>query len=262
MALAVVLQDTGQVALFATGFKTALAAVVLVVSGFRGLYRPAFAHLRARQDVAQIRRAFTAISKAQIALLMPAGIGLTIMMDDYLPLLYGHEFAPAAPIARILTALLFWETAFNLAIILLSIDERYRRVMTANLVLIAAVPIFLWAAATHGLLAAALVYGTARLGTVLVAYRAARSLYEVVFPWSFTLRVAQASLPMAVSLIALRYLWLASPLQALTLTLLAVLVYGAALRWARVLTGEEIELLQRASFPGRRWLLAWLAPDA
>ena len=74
------------------------------------------------------------------------------MMSDYIPLLYGRAFEPAVPVARVLVALLFTETAFNLGNIILSIDERYRPVLCAQGLLVLAAPLFLWTARHLGLI--------------------------------------------------------------------------------------------------------------
>ena len=102
------------VALFATSYFVASSTVTLVVSGFRGVYRPAFAHVMAAGHRAELQRAFDLINKVQILTVVPAGVGLAVMVGDYLPLLYGQPFAAAVPTARVLVALLFAETAMAL----------------------------------------------------------------------------------------------------------------------------------------------------
>src|SRR5205807_361958 len=121
--------DRGLVAIFAVGFYLAFMVVNLIASIFRGVYRPTFARLRAEQRFTELGAAFSAISKVQVALLVPAGIGLWVMVADYVPLLYGASFTPAIRVARILVVLLFTETAFNQAIMILSVDERYATVL-------------------------------------------------------------------------------------------------------------------------------------
>ena len=81
------------VALFATAYFVAASTVTLVVSGFRGIYRPAFARVLAAGERAQLRRSFDLMNKVQIVAVVPAGFGLAVMVDDYLPLLYGEAFA-------------------------------------------------------------------------------------------------------------------------------------------------------------------------
>lgn len=256
--LAMALGEPGQVALFSVGYYVALMVVAIMVSGFRGVYRPMFARLRVQGDPEQLRRAFSAVSKVQVALLLPAGVGLEVMVADYIPLLYGQTFTPAVPVARLLVAFLFTETAFNLGIIILSIDQRYRPVLLAQGLLVCCAPVFLWVASWAGLLAAVVVLGSARVAAVTVGYWVSRRLYGVRFPWVFTARVATICAVMAAVLAAGRMLWPTSAQEALTLTLVGALVFAAGARLGRILGPEEADLVRRAPIPGSRWLLAWL----
>ncbi len=261
-ALSVALGDPGQVALFSTGFYVAFNLVGLVVAGFRGVYRPMFAHLRASGDPDKLRAAFAAVTKAQVVMLLPVGVGLYIMSADYLPLLYGAQFSAGVWTTRVLVALLFTETAFNLGLIVLSVDERYRPVLLSQGILVLAAPIFLAAARFGGVAAGAAVLGAARVAAVVSGYLVCRREYQTRFPWAFTARVAGASAVMAVVLIAARAIWTTSVLEALTVTALGGTVFAVAMRVGRVIGPEERALLERAKLPGGRHLVRWLAPQA
>lgn len=257
--LATALGNASEVALFSVGYYVALMVVVMMVSGFRGVYRPMFARLRVAGDSEQLRRAFSVVTQVQVALLVPAAVGLEVMMSDYIPLLYGETFAPAVPVARVLVALLFIETAFNLGNIILSIDERYRPVLGAQGLLVLAAPLFLWTARYYGLLAAVAVLGSARLGAVLVGYFASRRLYGVRFPWRFTGRVLLVSAAMGAALGVGRPLFGRSAPATVLLTVAGAVVFVAVARVARLFGAEEVALVRRSRIPGRSLLLAWLA---
>jgi len=259
-ALAVIL-GTDQVAYFSYGFNLAFMSVGLMVASFRGLYRPMFAHLRTRNDPQQLRRAFRGISKAQLVMLLPAGVGLFIMLPDYIPLLYGAAFIPAVPIAQVFVVLMYTQTAFNLGMIWLSIDERYRAVLYNQALLIVAAPFFLIVAGSYGLLPAALLFGGARLVVSVVGYLICRRDYDFRFPWSFAARTGAVAGFMGIVLALLRRYLPQSPAEAIGLTVLGVLIYAVGLRLARILGAEEIDLLDRSDIPGKRWVLAWLAPE-
>jgi len=257
--LGAALGDTSEVALFSVGYYVALMVVVLMVSGFRGVYRPMFARIRVGGDPEQLRRAFEAVSKVQIALLMPAAVGLEVMMSDYVPLLYGHTFDAAVPVARLLVVFLFTETAFNLGNIILSIDERYRPVLCAQALLVIAAPLFLWTAGRFGLLAAVSVLGGARVGSVVIGYLVSRALYGVRFPWSFAARAAFVSAAMGILLAAARALAPRSIVATTGITVCGALLFVAIARAARLFGPDEIELVRRSRIPGRAWLLAWIS---
>ncbi|MFN7956495.1 MAG: hypothetical protein U0610_32615 [bacterium] len=259
-ALSMVLGDAQQVALFSTGFYVAFNLVGLVVAGFRGVYRPMFAHLRATGDPERMRAAFAAVSKAQVVMLLPVGVGLFVMSADYLPLLYGQPFAAGVWTTRLLVATLFTETAFNLGLIVLSIDERYRAVLVSQLWLVAAAPVFLVAARVGGVAAGAVVLGLARVAAVLSGYRICRREYRMEFPWEFTRRVGYATATMAVVLVAGRAAWRTSVAEALALTALGAAVFAVALRGTRAIGPEERSLLERARLPGGKLFVRWLVP--
>ena len=258
-ALAIIL-GPGQVALFTAAFNLAFMTVGLMVASFRGLYRPMFAHLRTRDDPDQLRRAFATITKAQLVVLVPAGVGLTIMAADYLPLMFGAPYAPAIPVARVLVPLFYIQTAFNLGMIWLSIDERYRAVLWAQALLVGAAPFLLIVAGSHGLVWAAVLFGGTRVVVAVAGYLLCHRDYGFRFPWRFALKVSVISALMGFLLVLLRGYWSTSLVEAIGLTALGATFYLVALRVARVLGAEEIELLERSAVPGKGLALAWLVP--
>ena len=258
-ALAVVLSPE-DVALFAIAFRLSVMSVGLVVAGFRGLYRPLFARLRLREDLGQLRHAFTIVTKAQLVLLVPAGIGLIVMCGDYIPLLFGAEFLPAVQISWVLVAFMYAETAFNLPVIILSVDEQYRAVFVSQSVMILAAPLFVLAAATVGLVGAGAVLGAARLASALCAYAYCRTRYGLRFPWSFAGRVARVSLVMGGLLAFARSVVATSVLETVVLTVLGVVAFAVGVRMTRVLTDEEADVFRRSNVPGYALMLTLLAP--
>jgi O-antigen/teichoic acid export membrane protein len=261
-ALGAVVTDQGLVAIFAVGFYLAFMVVNLIASIFRGIYRPMFTRLRVERNFSELQRTFDAISKVQIVLLVPSGVGLAIMVADYVPLLYTSTFAPAIAVTRILIALLFTETAFNQAIIILSVDERYGTVLAAMVFQIVAAPLQLAAASSFGIEAAALALGLGRTATAGVAYLSCRRRYTLRFPWSFTAKVFMASIAMAAALIAGRLFWPTSVAEAVTLTTFGVIVFGLSLRFGRVLGDDDFELLRRANVPGGQYFIRFLGASA
>jgi O-antigen/teichoic acid export membrane protein len=249
------------VALFATGYFVASSTVTLVVSGFRGVYRPAFARVLAAGEHAQLQRAFDLMNKVQVLIVVPAGFGLWVMVADYLPLLYGQPFTAAVPVARVLVALLFAETALAVAVLVLWVDERYRPVLAAQSAMIIGAPLFVWIAGRFGLVPAALVLGGSRLAVSLIGYIGAKQAYDVRFPWAFAARVTAVSLAMAVILSAMRRVWDTSLIEAATLTTAGVFIVLVGLRVLRVMGPNEVEVLQRTSIPGKHLLVRWLSPS-
>ena len=256
-ALALTLATEG-VALFATAYKLSFMTITLGLGGFRGLYQPVFARLRIRHDPGQLRRAFSIVTRGQLVVLLPAGMGLLVMCGDYIPLLFGTEFRPAIPVARVLVAFMYVTAVFNIPGIILMVDEQYRSAFWAQSIPAVAAPVFLLAAASSGLLAAAVVFGGARLGTAIVAYAMCRRRYGLTFPWVFAARIGAISLAMATTLGLVRSWWATTPVEAVTLTVLGVVLVCLGLRWTHALGPDEVGLLRRSGLPGHTWLLGLL----
>jgi O-antigen/teichoic acid export membrane protein len=246
------------VALFATGYFVAASTVTLVVSGFRGIYRPAFARVLVSGERAQLHRAFDLMNKLQVLAVVPAGAGLTVMVGDYLPLLYGEPFIAAVPVARVMVVLLFAETAMAVGLLVLWADERHGPVLVANAAMVAAAPLFIWVAGRFGLVPAALVLGGSRLAASIFGYVEARRVYGVRYPWPFAAKVTSISAIMALLLLAAQRVWSTSVVEAATLTASGVVIVMIGLRAIRLMGPEEIEILGRASIPGRQFLIRWL----
>ena len=257
-ALAVVL-STEEVALFATAYKLSFTTVGLVVASFRGIYRPLFARVRVRNDRAQLQRTFAAVSKAQLVVLLPAGLGLTVMSGDYILLLFGAEFTPAVSLVWLMAGLMYATTAFNLSGIMLSLDEQYRAIAWVRAPILLAVPLFLFASARGGLLPASIVFGATGLLTELLSYAFCRRLYGFQFPWRFAARVGVVSATMAVVLVLARTVWTTSAVEAVTLTGTGAAIFLVGLRFNRVLGPDELSLLRRTELPGCILLAKWFA---
>jgi O-antigen/teichoic acid export membrane protein len=206
----------------------------------------------------QLQRAVDLINKVQVLAVVPAGAGLAVMVADYLPLLYGGPFSAAVPVARVLVVLLFAETALAVGLLVLWVDEQYRPVLMAQVVMIAGAPLFIWTAGQFGLLPSALVLGGTRLAASILGYTEARRLYGVRYPWRFAANVGLVSLVMVACLVSVRAIWPTSFLEAATTTIMGVAVVAWGLRVFRVLGPDELDLLEQASIPGKRLLIQWL----
>jgi O-antigen/teichoic acid export membrane protein len=261
-ALGGVFRNRGLVAIFAVGFYMAFMVVNLIASIFRGIYRPMFTRLRAEGRFVDLERAFVAVSKAQLALLIPAGVGLAVMAADYVPLLYGSSFRPAVAVTRILILLLFTETAFNQALIILTVDERYATLIRVVAIQALAAPLVLIAGRHWGVEMAALALGLGRAATAIVAYLVCRRRYGLRYPWGFAAKLLSASAGMGVVLVAGRAVWATSVPEAITLTVVGAVVFGMGVRLTGAIGVEETRLLRRANLPGGRWVLALLGSSA
>lgn len=253
---------TADVALFATAFNLTFTTMNLAITGFRGLYKPIFARLRIRNDAEQLRRAFSLVTKGQLVVLVPAGVGLVVLSADYIPLLFGDEFRPAVHVAWVLVGMMYASTALNLPEIMLTVDERYREIFLTQSIQVIAAPLFLWAGGTSGLVAAAAVLGSGRLLSAVAAYVVCRQLYAVRLPWAFAARVGFVGVIMGLALASLRLVLGGSLIQTVALTALGVVIYALGLRVTKALGPQETDLLKRSGLPGSKHLVTLLTPPS
>jgi O-antigen/teichoic acid export membrane protein len=246
------------VALFNVGYQLPMMVVVIILSGFQGLYRPFFAGILAEQSKTRVQTAFSEISKVQAVLLIPAGVGLALMLPDLIAVLFTRQFAAAIPLARLLCVFLFLEALFNLGFILLSVDHRYREALAAQAMRILGAPVFVVLAIRGDLQLATIAFGVSRLLASAFGFIVARRLYGVRFPVAFTMRVCATAVLMGVVVAAGRVV-----IQSPWLAVAILIPVGAAvaligMRWFGVLGDRELDLLRRAGLPGQAIVLQWL----
>jgi O-antigen/teichoic acid export membrane protein len=256
-ALAAASSGAAIVALFNVAFQFPMMVVVVILAGFQGLYRPLFAGVLAENAPERIRTVFSEISKVQAILLIPAGVGLGLMLPDYITLLFTKQFANAAPLARVLCAFLFVEALLNLGNILLSVDHRYVPSLAAQALRIVGAPLFVWLAVRGDMLLATAVFGAGRVLAAALGFFVARRLYGVQFPVAFAARVCLSTILMGLTVGVGRLVLPASWFSTGLLTLLGAALVVLGMRWFRVLGPREIDLLRRARLPGRSIILRW-----
>ena len=248
------------VAIFATSYFVASSTVTLVVSGFRGIYRPAFAHVMAGGERAQLQRAFDLINKVQVLAVVPGRCGAG-GHGGRLPAaaLRRSRSRPPCRLRACSSSCCSPRRQLAVGLLVLWVDERYRAVLTAQAVMIAGAPLFIWTAAEFGLLPSAIVLGGSRLAASLLGYTEARRLYDVRYPWRFAAKVTLVSLVMVACLCgrARDLADVGHPGRRPALSS-ALSIVALGLRLFRVLGPGELELLERASIPGKHLLVRWL----
>ena len=256
LVLGLVSDGVGMVALFNTAYQIPTMVGVLLLSSLQGLYVPMFARLLAAPE--NLRTAYNEVCKVHTIFLIPAGVGLLVMLDAYIPLLYGPAFAPAVPIAKILTVALFVESFLALGGTLLTTAELARPVLWTQALIVLGVGPFVFAVSTGSLVLTAAVFPVGRLLAALAKHLVARRLFGVRLPWAFVGRAALPSLAMGTVLILIRPTGAPSWFQAVLLTVVGAAIVLAGMRLFRVIGPRELDLLERARIPGGAWLLAFL----
>ena len=252
-ALGTVSGGVRAVALFNIGYQIPQTIAVLLLASFQGLYTPMFARLLLRPD--DLRTAYQEACKVHALLLIPAAAGLLVMLDAYIPLIYGQEFAPAVPVARILTAALFVESFLGLSGILLVTAELARPVLLAQILIVLGAGPFVIAAGSDNLVLTAAIFRVGPLLASVVKHVVAKQRFVIRIPWAFIARSSLPSLTMVVVLISVRPNGGTSWLEAVLLTMLGVATVLVGMRVFRVLGPRELDLVRRTQLPGSALIL-------
>ncbi len=154
-------------------------------------------------------------------------------------------------ITRTLIALLVTETAFNQAMMILTVDERYSTVLKLAAIQALAAPLVVIAGQYSGVGMAAFVLGVGRAATSVAAYRVCHRRYGLPYPWTFAGKILAASAGMGAVLVLGRTVWPTSAVEAVTLTVAGTIVFAIGVRLTGAIGTEEIGLPRRVKLPRR-----------
>ncbi len=269
-----------QVVLIGLGFKFVRQLLQALVVPLTGVQTPLFSRLYAENRIEGLRTAYAGLTRFLILVLFPAGVGLILVAQPLLVLLYvqpgSDAVLPASllPVAvatcAILTVGLFGDSMVSVALNVLMVYEDYRAVLFARAFTLVSVPLLLLLEPRLGVVGVAIAVATSALGSRLVALALGLRRLGLRFPTAFLGRVVLATLPFALVVGPACFLLPTGPLKPLSgewigqaaITGLLVLI-AAALFWLtfRRLGGLEAE--DRARFaglriPGMRLVLRYL----
>ncbi len=166
-------------------------------SPLAGIQIPLFSRLHARGGERQLGEAYSILSKFLAAVMIPAAVGLTLLVYNILALL-GPKYVDAAGAARILALTLCLDAAISVPLAMLMAYERYRPMLISRSCAVVALPLVFFVVPRYGIVAAALVMGGTRLLCDGLAMALALRQFPIRYPLRFVARVALASLAMAV----------------------------------------------------------------
>jgi len=165
-------------------------------SPLSGIQIPLFSRLYTRGDERQLADAYSILCKFLAAVMIPAAVGLTLLVYNILALL-GPKYVDAAGAARILALTLFLDAAISVPLAMLMAYERYRPMLISRSCAIFALPLVFFVVPRYGIVAAALVMGGSRLCCDGLAMALALRQFPIRYPIRFVGRVALATLAMA-----------------------------------------------------------------
>jgi O-antigen/teichoic acid export membrane protein len=90
----------GPLGLYAIGYRILDTTQTLLVRTALSLVYPTFSNLQADAD--RLRRAYSRINRALSAIILPGYIGLALVSQEAVPLLFGHKWLASGPVATTL----------------------------------------------------------------------------------------------------------------------------------------------------------------
>lgn len=192
-----ILTDAEQIAGYRVASGVASAILPALVTPILGLQVPVFARIFARRNLHQLQAAYGLVVRFLAMLLIPAAIGLALLMPNLFRILY-PQFASVAPLGTVIALFAFAESALSTGGTVLLTFERYRPVLLARAVTFIALPVMFITVPRFGPMGAAVTSGGFAVLAALIGTAAATRLLSLRYPLVFVGRVTMATAGMAV----------------------------------------------------------------
>jgi O-antigen/teichoic acid export membrane protein len=191
--LVAALGSRADVATFAVAGEFASRVIAVISIPFLGLTLPLFASVEADrpQETGTAARLYVMV---MLLACLPAAALLSVLGRPLVALVYSERYVDAAPILRAFVPFLFVEYAVYSALLApLLTRGRYREVLVSKLPMLAGLAAVVAVLPRGGTVAAAFVYGVARLLSAAILVRYGQAELGFRFPWVFAGKVALAS---------------------------------------------------------------------
>jgi O-antigen/teichoic acid export membrane protein len=162
-----------------------------------GVQIPLFARLQQRGEPRQLNEAYRILSKFLAAIMIPAAIGLFLLVPNLIALL-GPQYTDATTAARIITLTFCLDAAISVPLAILMAYEQFKPMLIARTFAAIAIPLVIFALPRYGLIGAAAVMGGTRLLCDGLAMVFAIRHFRLEYPLRFAFRILGASLALAV----------------------------------------------------------------
>jgi O-antigen/teichoic acid export membrane protein len=243
------------VAVLAVGYRFVQYFLRFLVAPLTGIQTPLFARLWAEKRMANVREAYSTLTKFYIFLLVPCGIAMILLAPRLIPFLFTESYDAAAAVSIVLVFFLFGETLTSIPQAMLIVFEESRAVLFSRLLALLTVPLLLILVPPFGALGAALSLGGPRFLSRVYSTFYTEKHYQTRFPFAFLLRVSVATAFAGTPMLLLRdwdWWWSIPTSVFFTVAFLAVF---------KVLGGfdaQEKERLKTLKLPFKELILKWL----
>ena len=219
-----------------------IGVVLLVPSALSSAAFPAFSRFAAHSRP-DLQNFYQLCFKYLLLLGFPLGLGLILVADKVILLVYGDKFEHSVAILRILSVFLFTMVGYSNGPTLKAIGRQRFLLWTEGLAVFANGALCLWLAPIWGPIGAAVAFVIAGIGTFVVHSFACHTFLGLSFPLLTTSKILLATLFMGLVVAASRQLgapWL------VTTFILAPLAYGLALWLLGIVKRSELLILAGA----------------
>jgi O-antigen/teichoic acid export membrane protein len=216
-------------------------SLLIPLTGFTGVLVPSLSR-QYHEDSSRVVGFYVQAIRLSWMTALPAAVGISLLSDRLIVLLYGETFLRAGEALQILIWVLPILAVTSLCGSIAIVLHRERAAARVNAVnAVFNITVNLWAIQQFGLLGAAVM----TVVTELVGFGQMTHLLREVLSFRTVAGVLRQSIPAAAVMGAI--VWLARPLPLVPLVLLGAVSYAAALVLTRGITLGEVKLLSRAA---------------
>jgi O-antigen/teichoic acid export membrane protein len=240
-----------------------------LLAPFVGIQTPLFSSIHAEGRTDKLHTAYASISKLQIFILVPSGIGAIILARNLLELLFVGKHSNAvlsvdmidpATWAMILTILFtFAEALISLPMNILMVYERYKVVILARVLPLLAGPLLVLIAIFHwNVVAAVTVMGLMAVGSRVMAMISLQRTLGLYYPTRFFIKVLKATLAFGVPLQAIVFVLPINWPVTISVAVAGVVIFYLVFKWLGGFDPEDKNRLQTMNMPLRKYIIKWL----
>jgi O-antigen/teichoic acid export membrane protein len=194
------------VALLGMAYKFAKDFLGYVWTPLNGVMTPILARVHVRGEPKTLQDAHATLTRIIWLIVLPAGVGLTVLTPRILSVLYA-KYTDAATLIVIFIVSTFGESLLSVPHNVLMVVERYRVIVVSRVFALLSVPLVWLLLPRYGLVGVAVAVGLARVGARLVTVVYGAREMGLRAPLAFLVRVAAASGCMAAVLVAALHAW-------------------------------------------------------
>jgi O-antigen/teichoic acid export membrane protein len=249
------------------GFIKTLLKTLL--TPFNGVQTPLFSSLHAEGRDSALQTAYASLSKLQIFMLVPSGLGIIILARNLMFLLFERKSQDAvltgdllmeATWATALTvAFTFTEAIISLPMIVLMVYEKYRLVILSRSIPFLTGPLLILCAVFNwGAVNAVIVMGGLAVLSRIITLIGVRKLLSLTYPIQFMWKVLRAGAAFAIPLGGLVYFLPTNWPVTIAIAALGALIFFGVFKWLGGFDSEDKERLTTLKIPFRKYVIKYL----